>query len=207
MRGTYTKHDLEFTDEILHMADLGFRELSMEPVVAPPEADYALSMDDAPVLCEQYEKLAKAMIERRREGRPFEFYHYMVDLEGGPCISKRISGCGVGTEYVAVTPEGDIYPCHQFVGETDFIMGNLDEGITHPEVREIFRSCNIYSHDECTDCFAKLYCSGGCAANAYHATGSVDGVYELGCTLHKKRIECAVMMKACEAEDAAGEDE
>ena len=203
MRGTYTKYDLRFTDELLHMADLGFRELSMEPVVAPPEADYALSVGDAPILTEEYEKLALAMIERRRQGRPFEFYHYMVDLEGGPCIAKRISGCGVGTEYIAVTPEGDIYPCHQFVGEKDFIMGNLDEGITRPEVRQMFRSCNIYSHEECGDCFAKLYCSGGCAANAYHSTGRVDGVYELGCILHKKRIECAVMMKACEADDAA----
>ena len=205
MRGTYTKYDTRFTKEILHMADLGFKELSMEPVVAPPEADYALSMDDAPVLCEEYEKLALAMLERRREGKPFEFYHYMVDLEGGPCIAKRISGCGVGTEYIAVTPEGEIYPCHQFVGEKDFVMGDLDSGITRPEVREMFKACNVYSHEECGDCFAKLYCSGGCAANAYHGTGSVDGTYELGCALHKKRIECAVMMKA--AEKAAEGDE
>ncbi len=182
MRGTYTKWDLHFADEILHMADLGFKELSMEPVVAPMSAPYALHDEDAEVLCQEYEKLSLAMLERKKEGRPFNFYHYDIDLMGGPCISKRISGCGVGTEYVAVTPEGDIYP-----------------GITNPDVHEEFTGCNVYSHKECEDCFARLYCSGGCAANAYHTTGTVTGVYDLGCVLHRKRIECAVMMKVAEA--------
>ena len=198
MRGTYTRNNLHFAEDIFHMANLGFKELSMEPVVAPPEAPYALKDEDSDVLEREYEKLALEMIKRRDEGRPFSFYHYTIDFEGGPCIAKRISGCGVGTEYVAVTPEGDIFPCHQFVGDEKFILGNLSEGITHPEVREQFEKCNVYSHEECGDCFARLYCSGGCAANAYHSTGSVTGVYGLGCDLHKKRIECAIMMKVDE---------
>lgn len=195
MRGTYTRNNLNFTEDLIHMADEGFTELSIEPVVAPPEADYALRDEDVSVLEKEYEKLALEMIKRRDEGRPFSFYHYTIDFEGGPCIAKRISGCGVGTEYVAVTPEGDIYPCHQFVGDDKFIIGNLDEGITKLEIKGEFEGCNVYSHEECKDCFARLYCSGGCAANAYHSTGSVSGVYDLGCKLHKKRIECAIMMK------------
>jgi len=198
MRGTYTRNNLEFTKDLFYMADEGFSELSIEPVVAPPEAPYALHDEDAGILCEEYEKLALEMIKRRDEGRGFSFYHYTIDFEGGPCIAKRISGCGVGTEYMAVTPEGDLYPCHQFVGDERFILGNLYEGITHPEVKELFTGCNVYSHEECGDCFARLYCSGGCAANAYHSTGSVSGVYELGCTVHRKRIECAIMMKVDE---------
>ena len=198
MRGTYTRNNLEFTNDLFHMADEGFSELSIEPVVAPPEAPYALHDEDAGILCEEYEKLALEMIKRRDEGRGFSFYHYTIDFEGGPCIAKRISGCGVGTEYMAVTPEGDLYPCHQFVGDEKFILGNLYDGITHPEVKELFTGCNVYSHEECGDCFARLYCSGGCAANAYHSTGSVSGVYELGCTVHRKRIECAIMMKVDE---------
>ena len=198
MRGTYTAGNKDFTEDLCHMADEGFSELSIEPVVAPPEADYALKTEDAGELCEQYEKLALEMIRRRDEGKGFSFYHYTIDFEGGPCIAKRISGCGVGTEYMAVTPEGDIYPCHQFVGEEDFIMGNIYDGITRPEVRGMFADCNVYSHEECRDCFARLYCSGGCSANAYHSTGSVSGVYELGCILHRKRLECAIMMKVDE---------
>ena len=201
MRGTYTAENLDFASDVLHMADLGFKELSIEPVVASPDAPYALHPEHAEKLCSEYERLAVEMIRRRCSGSGFTFYHYMIDLTGGPCIAKRISGCGVGTEYMAVTPEGDLYPCHQFVGEPDFLLGNIWEGITAPEKLEPFRDCNVYSHEDCRDCFARLYCSGGCAANAYHTTGSIRGVYELGCTLHKKRIECAVMMKAAEAED------
>ena len=201
MRGTYTAENLDFASDVLHMADLGFKELSIEPVVASPDAPYALHPEHAEKLCSEYERLAVEMIRRRRSGSGFTFYHYMIDLTGGPCIAKRISGCGVGTEYMAVTPEGDLYPGHQFVGEPDFLLGNIWEGITAPEKLEPFRDCNVYSHEDCRDCFARLYCSGGCAANAYHTTGSIRGVYELGCTLHKKRIECAVMMKAAEAED------
>ncbi len=195
MRGTYTKYNLNFADDLIHMADLGFKELSMEPVVAPADAPYALSEDDLPVLMENYEKLSKEMIKRYKEGNGFNFYHYNIDLTGGPCISKRISGCGVGTEYVAITPNGEIYPCHQFVGDEKYLMGTLDGGIVNDKVCDEFENCNVYSHKECKDCFAKLYCSGGCAANAYHTTGSVNGVYDFSCELHRKRIECAIMMK------------
>lgn len=200
MRGTYTHYNTDFASDVLHMADLGFRELSIEPVVAPPDAPYALKESDIPKLLSEYERLACEMLERKREGkgRDFTFYHYMIDLTGGPCIVKRVSGCGVGTEYVAVTPSGDLYPCHQFVGEEKFLLGNIYDGITNYNICSQFKSCNVYSHEECKDCFAKLYCSGGCAANAYHTTGSITGVYDLGCQLHKKRIECAIMLKVAE---------
>jgi len=200
MRGTYTHYNTDFASDIIHMADLGFKELSIEPVVAPPNAPYALRESDLPKLLSEYERLAADMMKRKREGkgRDFTFYHYMIDLEGGPCIVKRISGCGVGTEYVAVTPEGELYPCHQFVGEKEFLLGNIYDGITNTAVCDQFKGCNVYSHEECADCFAKLYCSGGCAANAYHTTGSITGVYDMGCQLHKKRIECAIMLKVAE---------
>ena len=200
MRGTYTHYNTDFASDIIHMADLGFKELSIEPVVAPPDAPYALKEDDLPKLLSEYERLAEEMLERKREGkgRDFTFYHYMIDLTGGPCIVKRISGCGVGTEYVAVTPSGELYPCHQFVGEEKFLLGNIWDGITNTAICDEFKGCNVYSHEECRDCFAKLYCSGGCAANAYHTTGSITGVYDLGCQLHKKRIECAIMLKVAE---------
>lgn len=200
MRGTYTHYNTDFANDILHMADLGFKELSMEPVVAPPDAPYALTEEDLPKLLSEYERLAREMLNRKREGKgeDFHFYHYMIDLTGGPCIVKRISGCGVGTEYVAVTPSGDLYPCHQFVGDERFFLGNIWDGITNNQICETFKTCNIYSHKECKDCFAKLYCSGGCAANAYHTTGSISGVYDMGCQLHKKRIECAIMLKVAE---------
>lgn len=200
VRGTYTHYNTDFASDVIHMADLGFKELSIEPVVAPPDAPYALKESDIPKLLSEYERLACEMLERKREGkgRDFTFYHYMIDLTGGPCIVKRVSGCGVGTEYVAVTPTGDLYPCHQFVGEERFLLGNIYDGITNDSICDEFKSCNVYSHEECADCFAKLYCSGGCAANAYHTTGSITGVYDLGCQLHKKRIECAIMLKVAE---------
>ncbi len=199
IRGTYTHFNTDFAADILHMADLGFKEISIEPVVADPAEPYALKESDLPVLLEQYEILAKEMIKRNRKGEGFTFYHYMIDLDGGPCVVKRVSGCGVGTEYMAVTPNGDLYPCHQFAGDPNFLLGNVAVGITNDKVTEQFKECNIYSHKECDDCFARMYCSGGCAANAYHSTGSVNGVYKLGCELHKKRIECAIMIKAAEA--------
>ena len=201
MRGTFTHHNTDFTKDIFHMADLGFTELSMEPVVCAPDDPCALTEEDLPILFEQYEILAKEMLKRKKEGRPFTFYHYMLDLKNGPCIYKRITGCGSGTEYMSVTPWGELYPCHQFVGDEKYSLGNIWDGVTHPEVQNEFRSCNAYAREECRDCWAKLYCSGGCAANAYHATGSVGGVYKYGCELFKKRIECAVMMGVAEAED------
>ena len=201
VRGTYTHNNTDFTNDILHMADLGFTELSMEPVVCPPGDPYALTEGDLPKLFEQYELLATEMIKRKREGRGFTFYHYMLDLKNGPCIYKRITGCGSGTEYVSVTPWGELYPCHQFVGDEKYSLGNIWDGITNTEVQDGFRHCNAYAREECRDCWAKLYCSGGCAANAYHATGSINGIYKYGCELFKKRIECAVMIKVAESEE------
>lgn len=201
MRGTYTHNNLDFSKDIIHMADMGFKELSIEPVVCSPDEPYALKDSDLPTLKEQYQILADEMLKRYGKGNGFTFYHYMIDLDAGPCIVKRVSGCGVGTEYLAVTPNGELYPCHQFVGDEKFLLGNIWDGITNKQVLEQFENCNVYSHKECKDCFAKLYCSGGCAANAYHTTGSVNGIYEFGCELHRKRIECAIMLKVAEAEE------
>ena len=204
MRGTFTHANPDFLKDIQVMLDLGFTELSMEPVVCAAGDPSELTAEDLPIVLEQYEKLAELMIARRREGRPFTFYHYMIDLSGGPCIYKRISGCGSGTEYMAVTPWGDLYPCHQFVGEEKFCLGNIWDGVTNHAVQEEFASCNVYARPDCADCWAKLYCSGGCAANAYHATGSVRGVYSYGCELFRKRMECAIMVAAS---DLLGDDQ
>ena len=201
VRGTFTHNNVDFTNDLFHMADLGFTELSMEPVVCPPDDPYALTEEDMPKIFEQYEILAKEMLKRKKEGRPFTFYHYMLDLKNGPCIYKRITGCGSGTEYMAVTPWGELFPCHQFVGDSKYSLGNIYDGITNTEIQDGFRSCNAYAREECKDCWARLYCSGGCAANSYHATGSITGVYKYGCELFKKRIECAVMMQVAELED------
>lgn len=202
IRGTFTHNNTDFTNDIFHMADLGFTQLSMEPVVSAPDEPYALTEEDLPGLMEQYEILAKEMLKREKEGHGFTFYHYMIDLAHGPCIYKRLSGCGSGTEYLAVTPWGELFPCHQFVGDDMYSMGNVWDGITNTALREKFRKCNVYARPECKDCWAKLYCSGGCAANAYHATGDITGVYEYGCRLFRKRIECALMVKAAESEMA-----
>ena len=201
VRGTFTHNNVDFTNDIFHMADLGFTELSMEPVVCPPGDPYALTKEDMPKIFEQYEILAKEMLKRKKEGRPFTFYHYMLDLKNGPCIYKRITGCGSGTEYMAVTPWGELFPCHQFVGDPKYSLGNIWDGVTNTAAQDEFRGCNAYAKPECKDCWAKLYCSGGCAANAYHATGSINGIYEYGCELFKKRIECAVMMQVAETEE------
>ena len=195
MRGTFTHANPDFLKDIEKMLELGFTELSMEPVVCAPDDPSALTDEDLPIVMEQYEKLAELMLRRHREGNPFTFYHYMIDLKGGPCIYKRISGCGSGTEYMAVTPWGDLYPCHQFVGEEAFKLGNVWDGVTNVEAQNEFASCNVYSREECRNCWARLYCSGGCAANAYHATGSVKGVYKYGCELFRKRMECAIMLE------------
>ena len=199
MRGTFTHANPDFLNDIKQMLDLGFNELSMEPVVCAKDDPSALTDSDMDIVMKQYEELASLMLERDREGRPFTFYHYMIDLTGGPCIYKRISGCGSGTEYMAVTPWGDLYPCHQFVGEERFKLGDIWQGVTNKEVQNEFAACNVYAHPECKDCWARLYCSGGCAANAYHATGSVTGVYEDGCKLFRKRMECAIMVAIARA--------
>ena len=196
MRGTFTHANPDFLKDIEEMLRLGFTELSMEPAVCPPGDPSALTKEDLAVVFEQYEKLAELMLQKHREGKPFTFYHYTVDLKGGPCIYKRISGCGSGTEYMAVTPWGDLYPCHQFVGEEKFKLGDVWNGVTNTKIQDEFASCNVYSRPECKDCWARLYCSGGCAANAYHSTGSVKGVYKDGCELFRKRMECAIMLAA-----------
>ena len=194
MRGTFTHANPDFLKDIQQMLDLGFTELSMEPVVCAPGDPSELTEEDLPIVMEQYEKLAELMLKKDAEGDPFTFYHYMIDLTGGPCIYKRISGCGSGTEYMAVTPWGDLYPCHQFVGEEKFKLGNIWDGVSNTAIQEEFASCNVYARPECHDCWAKLYCSGGCAANAYHSTGSIKGVYKYGCELFRKRMECAIML-------------
>lgn len=199
IRGTFTHENAEFTKDIFHMADLGFTELSMEPVVCAPDDKNALTEEDLPLLFQQYELLAEEMLRREKEGRPFTFYHYMLDIENGPCVYKRLSGCGSGTEYFAVTPWGELFPCHQFVGDSDYSMGNVFDGVTNTALREKFKGCNVYSREDCRSCWARLYCSGGCAANAYHAAGDIAGIYEYGCKLFKKRIECAIMMKVAES--------
>ena len=201
VRGTFTRNNLDFSKDVLHFADLGFKKLSIEPVVADPKEPYSIREEDLPQIMEEYDRLAKEFIKREKEGRGFQFFHFMIDLNQGPCVAKRLSGCGSGTEYLAVTPWGDFYPCHQFVGMEDFLLGNVDEGITNTKVRDEFKLCNVYAREKCRDCFARFYCSGGCAANAYNFSGDITGAYEIGCAMQKKRIECAIMIRAALAED------
>ena len=200
IRGTFTRENLDFSEDILHFADLGFTQMSIEPVVGDASDPYAIREEDLPKIMEEYDKLARVMIQREKEGKGFQFFHFMIDLDGGPCVAKRLSGCGSGTEYLAVTPWGDLYPCHQFVGQEEFLMGNVEDGIIKPEIADDFRSCNVYSKEKCRDCFAKFYCSGGCMANAYHFHGTIHDTYDIGCKMQRKRVECAIMIKAALAE-------
>ena len=200
-RGTFTHHNLDFSEDVLHLADLGFEQISVEPVVADEKEEYAIKKEDIPKICEEYDKLAKEMIRRNKEGKGFNFFHFMIDLTGGPCVYKRLSGCGSGTEYLAVTPWGDLYPCHQFVGQEEFLMGNVWDGVKKPEISCQFKNCNVYAKEKCKNCFVRFYCSGGCAANSYNFTGRIDDVYEIGCELQRKRVECAIMIKAAMAEE------
>ena len=201
VRGTFTRYNLDFSEDVKHFADLGFDQMSVEPVVAPPEEPYAIREEDLPRILEEYDKLALEYIKRKKEGRGFQFFHFMIDLSQGPCVAKRLSGCGSGTEYLAVTPWGDFYPCHQFVGQEDFRMGSVDEGIIRTDIRDEFKLCNVYAKERCRDCFARFYCSGGCAANSYHFHGSITDAYDIGCEMQKKRIECAIMIQAALAEE------
>ena len=203
MRGTFTHANPDFTNDIFHMADLGFTELSMEPVVCAPASPAALTAEDLPKLCAgQYEILAKEMLKREKEGRPFTFYHYMLDLSGGPCLHKRMSGCGSGTEYLAVTPWGELYPLPSVRERPGLLDGRRVEGHHEsPALREKFHRCNVVANPDCRECWARLYCAGGCAANAYHASGDINGTYEYGCQLFKKRVECAIMMKAAQTQE------
>lgn len=201
IRGTFTRHNLDFSKDVLEFADLGFRSMSIEPVVAKPEEEYAIREEDLPVILEEYDRLAKEYVKRKKEGKGFNFFHFNIDLNQGPCVAKRLSGCGSGTEYLAVTPWGDLYPCHQFVGEEEFLLGNVDTGVTNTQIRDEFKLCNVYAKDKCRDCFARFYCSGGCAANSYNFHGKLDDAYDIGCAMQKKRIECAIMIQAALAED------
>lgn len=207
VRGTYTHNNLDFSKDVLHLADLGFKQISVEPVVAKQEDWYAIKEDDIPALKKEYDSLAVEMVKRRKEGKGFNFFHFMIDLEGGPCVAKRLSGCGSGTEYLAVTPWGDFYPCHQFVGQDEFLLGNVEEGITNTKIRDEFKCCNVYAKDKCKKCFAKFYCSGGCAANSYNFHGNINNAYDIGCELQRKRIECAIMIKAALADMEEMKDE
>ncbi|SDB26729.1 thioether cross-link-forming SCIFF peptide maturase [Eubacterium oxidoreducens] len=201
VRGTFTHHNLDFAKDVLHLADLGFEQISVEPVVAQPEDDYAITQEDLPKLFDEYDRLAAEMRKRNQLGKTFNFFHFMIDLEGGPCVAKRLSGCGSGTEYLAVTPTGELYPCHQFVGNEDFLMGTVFTGIENKDLQTEFKSCNVYSKEKCRKCFAKFYCSGGCAANSFNFHGSIHDAYDVGCELQKKRIECAIMLEAAKAQE------
>ncbi len=200
VRGTFTRKNLDFCEDIKHMADCGFKNLSMEPVVGEDDTEYAIREEDLPVIFEQYDQLAKEMIKREKEGNGFTFFHYMIDLTGGPCVAKRLSGCGSGTEYLAVTPWGDLYPCHQFVGQEDFLLGNVYDGVKRMDIVNDFKACNVYTKEKCRNCFARFYCSGGCAANSYQFHGTLNDAYDVGCDLERKRVECALMIKAALAE-------
>ncbi len=204
VRGTFTHYNLDFVRDVLSLADEGFRQISVEPVVAGPEEPYAIREEDIPEICAGYDELAREMLKRRKQGREFQFFHYMIDLSGGPCVYKRLSGCGSGTEYLSVTPWGDLYPCHQFVGEEKFCIGNVEEGVTKTDIRDRFKLCNVYAKEECRNCFARFYCSGGCAANAWHCHGDINKPYEIGCELQRKRVECAIMLQAAYAEESGG---
>ncbi len=204
VRGTFTHYNTDFCADVLHLAEEGFKEISVEPVVAREEDDYALKESDLPKLFEEYDKLAAEMVRRHGTEEEFNFFHFNIDLEGGPCVYKRLSGCGSGTEYLAVTPTGDLYPCHQFVGNTEFLMGNVYQGISNTAIQSEFKSCNVYAKESCRECFARFYCSGGCAANAYNFHGDILKSYELGCELQKKRVECAIAIKALIAEKEEG---
>ena len=201
VRGTFTRENLDFSKDVLHFADLGFDQMSIEPVVGGADEPYSIREEDLPQIMEEYDKLAVEYIRRQKEGRGFTFFHFMLDLTGGPCVAKRLSGCGSGTEYLAVTPWGDLYPCHQFVGEEKFLLGNVEEGITRPEICDEFKMCNVYAKEKCRNCFARFYCSGGCAANSYKFHGSITDAYDIGCEMEKKRVECAIMIKAALAEE------
>ncbi len=198
VRGTFTRYNLDFSKDVLHLADEGFKQISIEPVVSPEDNDFYIREEDLSQIFEEYEKLAVEMIKRRKEGRGFNFFHFLIDLTGGACMTKRIVGCGAGTEYLSIIPNGDLYPCHQFVGENHLKIGTVYDGINDFKLRGKFEDCNVYSKPECRECWNKFYCSGGCAANSYYSNGDINTPYEIGCQLQMKRSECAIMLKVDE---------
>ena len=200
-RGTFTKNNLDFAEDVYHIADdLGFDQLSVEPVIADPSEPYAITEEDLPAIFAEYEKLAVEMIRRKKEGRCFNFFHFMIDLDQGPCAIKRLRGCGCGNEYVSVTPDGDIYPCHQFVGNDEWKMGNLDDETLDIEMKDKFACSNIYTKEGCKDCWCKFYCSGGCNANNYSFNKDINKPVKLSCEMERKRVECAIMIKVAMAD-------
>ena len=200
IRGTFTHENLDFSKDVIHFADMGFQQMSIEPVVGDDSEPYAIREEDLPKIMEEYDELAKEFIKRKKAGKGFNFFHFMIDLEQGPCVAKRLSGCGSGTEYLAVTPWGDLYPCHQFVGQEEFLLGDVFEGIKRTDICDEFKLCNVYAKEKGKNCFAKYYCSGGCAANSYKFHSSITNAYDIGCEMEKKRVECAIMIKAALAE-------
>ena len=195
LRGTFTAYNLDFANDVAAMADLGFNQLSVEPVISK-DTDYAIKEEHLPMLFSEYDRLAEYYLERRKAGRPFEFFHFNLNLDNGPCVAKRLSGCGAGHEYFAVTPEGDLYPCHQFVGRDEYLLGNVYSGLKKNELPKRFRQAHVLNKDACQSCWARFYCSGGCHANAELFNDSIDKPYLLGCELQKKRLECALMIQA-----------
>ena len=196
-RGTYTRHNLDFDRDVLELYRLGFKQISVEPVVGPDEDEYSIRAQDIPIIEQSYERLMAELLEGQRAGKkPFNFFHFMVDLENGPCAIKRLKGCGSGNEYLAVTPDGELYPCHQFVGKEEFLMGSVDTGITNQSLRKTFADANLLHKSACRDCWAKYFCSGGCNANNHAFEGSLLTPHKISCELEKIRLECAITLHA-----------
>ena len=202
LRGTFTRYNLDFGNDVLHLADEGFEQLSVEPVVTSPDREYAIREQDLPTVFAEYERLGHEYLKRRADGRWFNFFHFMVDLTGGPCLKKRLTGCGAGNEYVAVTPEGDIYPCHQFVGREGMRMGSVLDGTFDTAMQNSFKKNHVLTKEKCRGCWARFYCSGGCAANAHAFNGDISKPYDLECQMERKRLECAMAIFATEQENA-----
>ena len=198
VRGTYTKYNLDFSEDVMHIYEAGFDQISVEPVMEKPEIEYALTEADLEQIYQEYGKLVERLSEVKKKGGFINFFHFMIDLDQGPCVVKRLRGCGSGNEYVSVTPDGDIYPCHQFVGLEEYKMGNLADGTFSEEIKKEFAGAHVYSKPACQDCWAKFYCSGGCNANNYIYNGDIHKAYELSCKIQRKRLECAILMKVCE---------
>ncbi len=196
VRGTFTKNNLDFSNDVFDLYNNGFDQISVEPVVCEASADYAITEKELPAIFKEYERLAERILENEKKGKRFNFFHFMLDLDQGPCAIKRLRGCGCGNDYVAITPDGDIYPCHQFVGIEEFKMGNIDEGTFDTKMKSYFSKTHVYTKPECKKCWAKFYCSGGCNANNYQYAGDVHNAHKLSCQLQKKRLECAIMLKA-----------